>query len=247
MHITLYGLMMVSGFLGAAVMSMLLARFRYHVDVDDTIYILTFTCIGVLAGAKLLYLAVSLPEAVSLIQAGQWKALLAGGMVFYGGLLGGLAGAALITRYFWLDPWEYIPAILPGGVLIAGMGRIGCTMAGCCHGRIWSFGIVYHHSLIAPNGVTLFPTQPMEACFDFLLVILLIYLGKKISGQALLWTYLLSYSTFRFFLEFIRGDEVRGFFLCFSTSQWISLGIISVFMISMVRKKVDNVYGIEQI
>lgn len=31
---------------------------------------------------------------------------------------------------------------------------------------------------------------------------------------------------FRFCIEFFRGDAIRGFFLGFSTAQWVSLAII---------------------
>ena len=38
--------------------------------------------------------------------------------------------------------------------------------------------------------------------------------------------YLAVYAGIRFVLEFARGDEIRGIYGMFSTSQWISLSIL---------------------
>lgn len=40
---------------------------------------------------------------------------------------------------------------------------------------------------------------------------------------------MINYAVCRFLLEFLRGDEVRGYFLCFSTSQWIALGVLAYY------------------
>ena len=46
---------------------------------------------------------------------------------------------------------------------------------------------------------------------------------KKILSGRLMALYLFIYAVIRFILEYLRGDEIRGRYLCFSTSQWISL------------------------
>ncbi|MDR2952179.1 MAG: prolipoprotein diacylglyceryl transferase, partial [Treponema sp.] len=54
--------------------------------------------------------------------------------------------------------------------------------------------------------------------------------------QNLIYLYLLFYSAARFFIEFLRGDEYRGFFFALSTSQIISILILCVV--------VPKVYGV---
>lgn len=49
---------------------------------------------------------------------------------------------------------------------------------------------------------------------------------KRISGKTTFKLYLISYATIRFCLEFLRGDEYRGFVGLISTSQFISLIIV---------------------
>lgn len=36
----------------------------------------------------------------------------------------------------------------------------------------------------------------------------------------------IAYAIFRFCIEFLRGDVIRGIFLVFSTAQWVSLAIV---------------------
>ena len=49
--------------------------------------------------------------------------------------------------------------------------------------------------------------------------------------------YLLVYSFGRFCVEFLRGDELRGFLLWFSTSQWISICLFVIAVMMLVRRK----------
>jgi phosphatidylglycerol:prolipoprotein diacylglycerol transferase len=116
------------------------------------------------------------------------------------------------------------------------MGRIGCFLTGCCYGKETHLpiGILFHHSSVAPNGVALFPTQLLEAGFEGVMACFLVYAfyRKKALSKGLLrnplYVYLISYAVFRFFLEFFRGDAVRGMLFGLSTSQWISLIVIMI-------------------
>ena len=78
------------------------------------------------------------------------------------------------------------------------------------------------------NGVARFPVQLVEAGLNFGLFFLLWTLLRKrrLPGRLLL-LYLLIYPTYRFFLEFLRGDAIRGFLLGLSTSQVISLLLLA--------------------
>jgi phosphatidylglycerol---prolipoprotein diacylglyceryl transferase len=56
----------------------------------------------------------------------------------------------------------------------------------------------------------------------FGILVKLMFTGKEKEPGYIASIFLLSYSVTRFFIEFLRYD-IRGSFLFFSTSQWISL------------------------
>jgi len=151
--------------------------------------------------------------------------------VFYGGLIGALVGFFVMIKFFGLKSEEYMPYMIPCIPLVHGFGRIGCHLVGCCYGKPASshFAVTYKDSLYAPNGVGLIPVQIMEAVFVFILFIALLVMGFKDRLKGfILPTYLVLYSLFRFVIEFQRGDELRGIWGPFSTSQWISIVVFGI-------------------
>ena len=108
-------------------------------------------------------------------------------------------------------------------------GRIGCFLGGCCYGIPCDFGFVYTQNPIAmANGVRRFPVQLLEALFCFFLFLLLFSLFRRgRCKNRLLALYLGIYSVGRFFLEYLRGDDYRGFLWGLSTSQLISILLLT--------------------
>lgn len=49
------------------------------------------------------------------------------------------------------------------------------------------------------------------------------------------------YSIGRFILEFFRGDEIRGIYGAFSTSQWLSIPLFILGIVLFVKAK-EEVY-----
>lgn len=125
---------------------------------------------------------------------------------------------------------EYFDLVMPAVSLAQGIGRIGCLFAGCCYGRetdAW-YGIVFHNSGYAPNGVRLIPTQIISSVGDFLICAVLVwYASKKPQTGRVASMYLVLYGIGRFAVEFLRNDY-RGSFGPFSTSQLISIGIVAI-------------------
>lgn len=138
------------------------------------------------------------------------------GMTFYGGLLGGIIVFVLVyfivgTRVFKEDRLHIrrvpmLENIAACCVTFAhATGRIGCLFAGCCHGNktdAW-YGI-YHVNL----GYRAVPTQLFEAIFLYALFVWLTYrvLHGHRDGHII---YLIAYGFWRFWIEFLRGDD-RG-------------------------------------
>lgn len=156
------------------------------------------------------------------------------GCVLYGGLITGGLAAALLCRLYRLDNWlvfDKIAAVLPLG---QGIGRIGCFLAGCCYGVEVpeGAGVVFRHPLSrTPLNVSLCPVQLYESLFDLLLFVTLRSMARSRllrKNGILFLLYAFSYSVFRFAIEFLRGDAVRGIVFGLSTSQWISIFIAGI-------------------
>lgn len=226
-----YWLMCMLGLLASGVL-LYVRRKRFRFASDDTLHILLLGAIGAMIGAKALYLITIAPELLRRATEIDWsyrtiELLFSGGYVFYGGLIGGLLAAAAYCRRYRISLRAAADFYAPALPLFHVFGRIGCFLAGCCWGVEAPWGVVYKQSLAAPNGVPLFPVQLAEALCNLAICMILLLRERRLSGRqpagGALLLYAALYACVRFLLEFWRGDAVRGHFLFFSTSQWISV------------------------
>ncbi|WP_130868746.1 prolipoprotein diacylglyceryl transferase [Intestinimonas massiliensis (ex Afouda et al. 2020)] len=241
-----YGLLGVLGFL-AGLLLVLLGCPRFGLSRDDGVYLYVFSALGALAGAKLLYLLPRLPQMMADLpmlwtgQAGLFaQTYLAGGMVYYGGVLGALAAAVLTARWFSLELSDFFPVLVPAIPLFHAFGRVGCFCAGCCYGveAPPPWGIAFSHAIAGPSGVSLLPVQLWESGAEALIFLFLLrYAGRGKDRRLLLVAYLLAYAPVRFLLEFFRGDPARGLFGPFSTSQWLSLAALAAAGVWLLRRR----------
>lgn len=171
-------------------------------------------------GGKLLFAVTQVPQGGHF-----WDALLRGGFVFYGGLMGGAAGLALfcrISRQNFLDWGDIVCSLLP---LSQAIGRIGCFCNGCCYGKPYDGpGSVLYPVDGVKMGV--YPTWFMESLGCAALFCWLWNRpGRKIRGS-MVSGYLTGYGMLRFCIECFRGDEIRGVWGLLSTSQMISIVMV---------------------
>ena len=233
-EISIYMLTALAGVLIVLFFAQYLAK-KQGLNEIHMLYMMLYCFVGVLLGGSILYGLTNLEligyTLQNLQQIDSFSAfferliLIFGGSVFYGGLIGAVGVGLLYLKRNTLPMGPYADI---GGVCIPlfhFFGRMGCFLSGCCYGMEWEHGIVYHCSPVASaNGVPRFPVQLVEATLNLILFFLLYrWLKKgKLQGK-LLAAYFSVYPVYRFFLEFLRGDEYRGFLGPFSTSQFISL------------------------
>lgn len=226
----MYGIMSCIGIFVVVLLFFALTK-KNKTSIDDIILFFLFVGGGVLLGGHLLYgitNAYKLKYLFSVTDMAQLRALLAevfGGLVFYGGLIGGTIFGYFGARILKLDIALYSDGMAVGAPLFHFFGRIGCFLAGCCYGIESEFGFVL-------QGVRRFPIQLFEAMLNLLIFafILLLQLKGKMKGK-LFFVYLAVYAVVRFFDEFLRGDLIRGFVFGLSTSQFISI-FVELFAIS---------------
>jgi phosphatidylglycerol:prolipoprotein diacylglycerol transferase len=245
--IGMYQVMVLIGIFAAGIYVTRICKKTRHDDNDGIIFLL-IVAIGVFIGGHILYsivnykIIITIMENISVINSFENFLtafnLVWGGNVFYGGLLGGILAAMIILKI--RPQYMYLLDIAaPAIPLFHFFGRIGCFLAGCCFGIESSFGFTTYHSIIdEANGINRYPVQLLEALVNLVLFILLDNFRRKdLFKQNLLYLYLLFYSVARFFIEFLRGDEYRGFVLFLSTSQ-----IISILILCFITPKIYNLF-----
>jgi len=148
---------------------------------------------------------------------------LGGGFVFYGGFIFGLLSLWLFSTVTKQTMSTFSPIVIPLGIG-HGIGRVGCFLAGCCHGKVVSIS----------SFVEYFPIQLVEAFSLFVLSFICFRRLKK--NKEIFIFYISSYAVLRFILEAFRGDDIRGLYYGVSTSQIISASLIA-FSIGLYRKQ----------
>jgi phosphatidylglycerol---prolipoprotein diacylglyceryl transferase len=147
------------------------------------------------------------------------------GRTITGGLIGGTLGVLYVKKKFNIKGRKgnlFAPAIALGMAI----GRIGCFLAGCCYGKPTSlpWGVNFG------DGIFRHPTQIYEFIF---MIGLFVYLewkkGKNPKDGQLFTILMVSYFTFRFFIEFIRAEPV--IFLGLTFFQYVSIAVILWFFI----------------
>lgn len=229
-----YGIMIVLGGMAATGLAFLLVR-RFRLSTDSLMILEAYAVGGCFLGAKglSLFQLMHLIEWSRMLQKEYFQMVMQSGYVFYGGLIGGIGLAYLGGRLHKIQTSDYLKTVVPCLPLAHGVGRIGCHLAGCCYGIPYNgFGhVIYHVPSFAPTGIPLFPVQLFEASLNFLLsAILLIKEWRNGPSGRMVYFYLWAYAIIRLFEEkYLRYDLLeRGKYGPFTTSEWISMGILVI-------------------
>lgn len=203
---------------------------------DEILDGIIWAVLGGFVGMKLLYWIVTPDVFLDVFRNFSWKALwdlITSGMVFYGGLIGGVIGLLLLCLKKKRNFFTFSDLIVPCFCVAHAGGRIGCLLVGCCYGvaegESCLGGLCTYDGTLAVtylNGVRRLPVPLMESLFLLLLAaaLILILKNNKHRGAVTAW-YLMLYAAWRFVIEYFRDDEIRGIYGPFSTSQWIGIAI----------------------
>jgi len=246
-----YSLFMILGAVAAWFTIKVLGKRK---DADISLIFLFCIC-GGLVGAFLLRPITRIPEILM-----NWEQLrhlppdvfasmVFGEVVFYGGFIGGVIALLLYCRKYKVPVRPVVDLFAPALAIAHAFGRVGCFFGGCCYGAPVSsshpFSVVFPpFPIAAPAGVPLLATQLIEATCLLVIAIILAVVYKKTAGTGLTaCLYGLLYSILRFFLEFYRGDPVRGIYGPFSTSQYISIVLFAtsvILLVLLLKKRRQN-------
>ena len=135
----------------------------------------------------------------------------AAGLSAYGAILGAALGVWVFSRFSKLQ-FGYLADLLAPAVMVAQavIGRIGCTINGCCYGieaPSWlPWSVIYTHTgSLAPLGVAVHPTTVYEIIFALIAFGVLLKLrGRCKPDGSLFLIYLSLYSVWRIGIDFLR-------------------------------------------
>ncbi|OGZ34712.1 MAG: hypothetical protein A2Y98_02865 [Candidatus Portnoybacteria bacterium RBG_19FT_COMBO_36_7] len=201
-----------------------------------TIFMAIFIYVGAIIGARLFFVLQSpaefFAEPMTLLEIYQ------GGMMFFGGLFGGILAGWLYIRK-WENRWALINRLTSVIPLTMAIGRIGCFLANDHQGALTNVP----WAILWPDGSLRHPVALYLVLFNLALAGFLWWRQKK-QGQVF-FTFLILYGAGRFLLDFSRDFSADPHYLALSVSQWISavLFIISgiIFLNKLTRNyKSDN-------
>lgn len=175
-----------------------------------------------LIGARLMYF-LYYPDL--LMKEGLEALWMRGGLVWYGGIFAGAAGAAL-----WLKLTKgpnflsWVDRMAPSLMLGLAFGRIGCFLAGCCYGAPCSLPWAVMYPMGHPTHPALLHPSPLyESAGALVLALGLGWLESKQTKPGLVTSwFFVGAGILRFLVEATRGDTIP-FFLGLSVSQTVSL------------------------
>lgn len=249
LNVTGYGIMLMVGFLmGGWLMDRDLRgrRLNHEYAADMTVA----AVIGGVIGAKLWYVAAT----------GEWNSLFSrGGLVWYGGFLGGVA-VVLLNGWRLKVPMRWTMELTAPALAAAyALGRIGCFMVGDDYGipssLPWAVkfpqglppttaaSLAQSFHVAIPPGVTpetvlaVHPTQLYETVIMLGVFMVLWRMRQHQNGTGWLFgVYLVLAGAERFLVEFLRAKEDR-LFGNVTLAQLTALAIILVGAILMARFK----------
>jgi len=154
----------------------------------------------------------------------------ASGLTIYGAVLGAALGIWIFSKFSNFKFGYFADLVAPGIILAQAIGRVGCTLNGCCYGVETSLpcAIVYTHpESYAPLGIAVHPTQLYEIIY--LLIILGIVL--KLRGWfkpdgSLFLIYLSLYSLWRVGIDFLR--EGTPFLFGLHEAQVVGIIVLAI-------------------
>ncbi len=153
------------------------------------------------------------------------------GLSIWGAVLGAAIGIwlfSLISKKFSFG--HLADVIAPGIILAQVIGRVGCTLNGCCYGKVTDlpWAVVYTHpNTHGPIGMPVHPTQIYEIIFNLIVFGILFKLrGRLKPDGSLFLVYLILYSVWRLGIDFIRDGT--PFLIGLHQAQVISIIVLAI-------------------
>jgi phosphatidylglycerol:prolipoprotein diacylglycerol transferase len=156
------------------------------------------------------------------------------GLAVYGAVFGALVAVLIYCWVKKISFWLIGDVIAPGAILGQAIGRIGCTINGCCYGLPTSlpWGVVYTNpGSFCPVGEEFQPTQIYHLLWNLIGFGILWSLRRRLKPQGSLFLfYLALYAAGDLSIRFVRvGEPFRsGMFFNLQEAQLIGIAVLVV-------------------
>jgi phosphatidylglycerol:prolipoprotein diacylglycerol transferase len=151
-------------------------------------------------------------------------------------VLGAALGIWIYSLFSKRFSFGYMADMLAPGIILAqAIGRVGCTLNGCCYGTVcdlpWS--VIYDHpESLGMIGVAVHPTQIYEIIYNIIIFDILLLLRNRFKPDGSLFLiYLSFYAVWRLGIDFIRDGT--DFLFGLHQAQIISI-IVLIITISLM-------------
>ncbi len=152
------------------------------------------------------------------------------GLTIYGAVLGAALAIWIYSKFSNFQFGYFADLVAPGIILAQAVGRVGCTINGCCYGIETSlpWGVVYTHpASIAFGAGVVHPTQVYEIITLLVIFgVLLILKGRFKPDGSLFLIYLGLYSLWRVGVGFLR--EGTPFLFGLHQAQVIGILVLAI-------------------
>jgi phosphatidylglycerol---prolipoprotein diacylglyceryl transferase len=164
-----------------------------------------------------------------------WYELWQGGFCILGSVLGGLAAFCLYSWWHRLQLLPFLDLVATYATLLQSISRIGCFLAGCCHGistNAW-WAITYTNpACCAPLSIPLHPTQLYSALFLLCIffVLRLVLSRYNLQPGTIATVYLAGAALERGIIDFWRAE--RGLLYGgLSLQQWVGVFMLGALVL----------------
>ncbi len=158
-----------------------------------------------------------------------------GGLTLYGGLILALLAGWIFCRRRGLGFLQAADIMIPSVALGIGITRIGCFLAGCCHGEPCDLPWAMRFPDGAPSvlqfgPVAVHPSQLYSSLGGFLVFgLLLLWERRSQRPGETLGRFLLLYGVVRFVIDFTRYyEESQRLLLGWTNNQWLSVAMAAL-------------------
>ncbi len=152
------------------------------------------------------------------------------GLTIWGAVLGAALGICVYSKFSKLQFGYLADLIAPGLILAQAVGRVGCTINGCCYGTVCSlpWAITYTNpDSLAPLGIPVHPTTVYEIIYLLIIFRVVLKLKDRLRPDGSLFlVYLSLYSLWRLGIDFIR--EGTPFLLGLHQAQVIAIIALAI-------------------
>ena len=120
-------------------------------------------------------------------------------------LVVGALVAVGVTRWLGVSFWQLGDLAAPGIILGQALGRIGCLLNGCCHGRVTDSILGLYLPDHAGQWAVRYPTQAMHVLANLAILALLLILERRAPFEGFTFLmYALFFSAQRLLIDFLR-------------------------------------------